>query len=113
MTFKERLGNDGNSTNTKEEPNGRYFWSITSHNYFIFDIRRRLKMNTYDQGIQELCHHIDEFFSDKIGTIPERELAVIAASDYCKRNMISGSDYRNTFDNLTILHVASLYVRVN
>ncbi len=69
--------------------------------------------NTYEQGIQELCHHIDTFFKDKIGTIPERELVVIAASDYCKRNMIDGSDYRNTFDNLTLLHVASLYVPAN
>ena len=70
-------------------------------------------MNVYEQGIQELCHHIDEFFSDRIGSISERELAVIAASDYCKRYMINGSDYRNTFDNLTILHVASLYARIN
>ena len=67
-------------------------------------------MNIYDQGIQELCHHIDEFFADKIGTIPERELAVLAASDYCKRYLVDGADYRNTFDNLTILHLSLIHI---
>jgi hypothetical protein len=64
-------------------------------------------------GSVDLKDHVDKFFADKIGTMPERELVVIAASDYCARFCVPGSDYRNTFDNITILNVASLYVRLN
>jgi hypothetical protein len=70
-------------------------------------------MSIHDQGVQELSDHIEKFFSDKIGAVTEKDLAVIAAADYCKRYCVPGSSWQDRFDNLTILHVASLYARTD
>ena len=59
------------------------------------------------QGLQVLEYHIQEFFSDKIGKMPSRELAILAATDYVERYMVPGAEYGNTFEKEVILWAAS------
>jgi len=66
-------------------------------------------MGEYDQGVQELAHHIEKFFADSIGNIPEKELAIVAAADYVRRYCVPGAHYSGTFANEVILHAASLF----
>ena len=62
-----------------------------------------------EQAIQELTHHIEKFFLNTIGLLPERELVLMAAKDYANKYCVAGSDYRETFDNEVLLAVASQY----
>jgi hypothetical protein len=59
------------------------------------------------QGLQVLEFHIREFFADKIGKMPSRELAILAATDYVKRYMVPDAEYKNTFEKEVILWAAS------
>jgi hypothetical protein len=63
-----------------------------------------------EQAIQELGHHIEKFFLNTVGLLPERELVLMAAKDYTNKYCVAGSDYRKTFDNEILLAVASQYV---
>jgi len=66
-------------------------------------------MTIQDQGVQELAHHIETYFAEYIGHIPEKELCIMAACNYVKRYCVIGAQYQDTFDNITILHTAALF----